>query len=312
MVNDFRRYFELPTNIVAVKFSDEELKETEGGYRYCEAVRLVSKNSVRIILNKRNISCHNALSTLKLLPSPLGSEKVFKSIIIEPYKGQECDVILIVTNPERIMRIANAYFQIFKKELVARFSGESAVCGEATMDVYESGEPNVTFLCNGARRYGGYKNDEVVIGIPYKIFKKFEREISRLVVKSMCGCLMDDLPKYVVERFEKLGFDKATDHFIGIFNGKIIKIYVLKGEKIYGIAVILSIKFKDERTAEKVISKYDGNFILNRRENWIDISKVLEFENFEEYVLKKEFEEKLDEEIKSLILESKKIKALAE
>ncbi len=307
MKDDFKRYFKLSLDPVAVKFLDKELKESERSYRYCEAVRIAASQGKKVVLNKRNISCSNALSVLGLLPSVFDKNPKYKSIVIEPYKGQDCDVVIVITTPERVMKIASSYYQIFKKEFVARFSGETAVCGEATIEVMESNEPNVTFLCQGARKHGGYKFDEVVIGFPFEIFKLFENEIRKNRIKSLCGCLMDDLPRHIVERFEKLGFDKATDHFIGMFNGKIIRLYILKGEKLYGVAIFTSIKCKDEKEAERIIKNYKGDLILVRRENWIDVSKTLEYENFEEDVLRDEFERELKNTIDVIIKESKSL-----
>jgi len=310
----FRRYFEIPSRPVAVKLLKDELEPTEGSFRYCEAVRLASHGE-RIVLSRKNLSCGSAEIALGLI-EPLFDDddnfiKNIKSVVVEPYEGQNCDVVLIIATPEKIMRIGSTYYQIFKKELSAKFSGETAVCGEATRDVLKSESPNITFLCEGAREYGNYRNDEIVLGFPEETFKKMDDAISKEQIRALCGCLMDDLPKRVIEKFEELGFEKATDHFIGMYNGKIVNIYVMRGDRISNIGVFTSVKFRSDDEAKKVVEQYSGNSFIYQRENWVDIYRIVEFEDLEEIVGEKKFEKELIRNIEAIIQEARKIKEIA-
>lgn len=313
----FRRHFEIPGRPVAVKLLKEEInvgEATEGSFRYCEAVKLASAGQ-RIVLNEINLSCSGAEVSLGLI-EPLFEEEgeesgeIIKTVIIEPYTGQDCDAVLVVVTPEKAMKIGSTYAQLFNEPVSARFSGENAVCGEATREVIDSGKPNVSFLCEGAREYGGYAKDEIVIGFPVEIFRKMDEAIAKEQIRALCGCLMDDLPKRVIEKFEEMGFDKATDHFMGMHNGKVVKLYVMKGEKLSGVAVFTSVKFKSEDEAEKVVGSYSGSGLLYRRENWVDVSKIIEFDDLERAIREPDFERRLLDVIEEVIREAKDLKAL--
>ena len=304
----FRRYFQIPYQPVAVKILKEHVKPSEENLRFCEAVMRAATKEERIVLDEINLICSGALVSLGFVPGVFSeSEGETKAVVVEPYRGQECDVVLVIATPDRIMKIASFYSQLFGEEIRAEFSGENAVCGEATAKVKKEGKPNVSFLCEGAREYAGYKREEIVIGFPYETFRRMEEAIKREEVKSMCGCLMDDLPKDVVEKFEKMGFDKATDHFFGFHNGKTVKVYIFKDTNALGIYT--SVKFKSEEEAEKVVENYKGDYILLKRENWIDVSKIIEMDVVSE-IRKGDFEELLNAELDKLVEEARKLKSL--
>lgn len=312
----FRRYFEIPGKPVAVRLLKEEVDEaevTEGSFRYCEAVKLASAGQT-IVLNEFNLSCSGAEVSLGLI-EPLfeGEEKsreIVKTVIVEPYTGQDCDAVLVVVTPEKAMKIGTTYAQLFGEPVSARFSGENAVCGEATREVIDSGKPNVSFLCEGAREYGGYAKDEIVIGFPAEVFRKMDEAIAKEQIRALCGCLMDDLPKRVIEKFEGMGFDKATDHFMGMHNGKVVKLYVMKGEKLSGVAVFTSVKFRSEDEVEKVVESYKGSCLLYHRENWVDVSKIIEFDDLERAIKEPDFDRKFFDVVEEVIREAKDLKAL--
>ncbi len=308
-MSSFRRFFELPHLPVAVKFLKEDAEATPESMRFCEAVRRAAKGE-RIVLNEINLSCAGAEVSLGFVPSLFSKgEEETRAVVVEPYEGQDCDVVLVIATPDRVMKIASFYSQLFGEELRAFFSGENAVCGEATARVKREGKPNVTFLCEGARQYAGYRREEIVVGFPRDVFKRIEEAIKKEEIRALCGCLMDDLPKDVIEKFEKMGFDKATDHFFGFFNGKTVKVYIFKGER-SALGIFTSVKFKSEDEAEKVVESYDGEYQLIRRENWVDVSKILDIDVFSE-VKKDDFEEKLFDEMEKLIKEAKKLKGRA-
>ncbi len=303
---NFRKHFEIQLAPVAVIFSDEDVEGTEGEFRFCEAVRKVAENGDRVVVTEFNLSCAGALVSLRFITED-GTDET-RAIILEPYSGQDCDVVLVVTTPERVMHISAFYRKLFDEELRAVFSGETAVCGEATAFVRREQRPNVSFLCPGAREFGGYRKDEVVVGFPSEIFRRIELAIKRQEIKSLCGCLMDDLPRDLIERFESMGFDKATDHFMGFVGGKSVKLYIFKGDS-NSLGVFTSVKFRSEEEAQRVAEKYSGEYVAIPRENWIELSKIVDVDVFRDY-RNPEFEEVIDKEIESLIEESKKLKKL--
>jgi uncharacterized protein (DUF169 family) len=74
---------------------------------------------------------------------------------------QEADVVLLLLNPHQVMVLA-----ILLGGMTAEFRGEMALCGEAVARVVNSGEPNLTFPCPGARELGGFQQNDVVVGLP--------------------------------------------------------------------------------------------------------------------------------------------------
>lgn len=303
---NFRKHFEIQLKPVAVKFSDEEVEGSEGEYRFCEAVKIVAEKGDRLVINEFNLSCAGALVSLRFITEDGVDET--KTIILEPYDGQECDVVLIITTPDRVMHISAFHRKLFNEELKAVFSGETAVCGEATAFVKREQRPNVSFLCPGAREFGGYRKDEIVIGFPHEIFRRIELAIKRQEIKSLCGCLMDDLPKDLIEKFESMGFDKATDHFMGFVGGKSVKLYIFKGDS-NSLGVFTSVKFRSEEEAEKVAEKYSGEYVAIPRENWVELSRIVDVDVFRDY-RNPDFEKVINGEIKKLIEEAKKLKKL--
>ncbi|MET1125153.1 MAG: DUF169 domain-containing protein [Archaeoglobaceae archaeon] len=218
----FRRYFQLKYSPVGVKLLEEEAEDGVVKDRFCSAVREATAR--RVVAKAFNCAGAEVSLFLEL------KEFEPQSILIEPYNEKgDYDAVLAIATPEKVMEISRAFRQIFGDAMVARFSGSRAVCGEATADVVKTGKSNVSFLCEGARILGGYGSDEVVVGFPADLFRKFERDLVTGKLKSLCGCLTDDLPEHVKKKFMEMGFDKATDHFMGYFNGTIVNVYVFRG-----------------------------------------------------------------------------------
>lgn len=307
----FRRHFEIPGKPVAVKLLRETDEAMDGSFRYCEAVKLASAGK-RIVLNETNLSCGGALASLGFIDLFDDAEDNIKAVTLEPYSGQDCDVVLVIVTPEKTMKIASTYTQFFGEPMSAKFSGENAVCGEATRDVLDSGKPNVSFLCVGAREYGGYSKDEIVIGFPSETFRKMDDAIAKEQVRALCGCLMDDLPKSVIEKFEEMGFDKATDHFMGMHNGKMVKLYIMRTDRLSSVVVFTSVKFKNEEEAKRVVESYSGSGLPHHRENWGDLSKTVEFDDLEKAVREADFEKRIFDVVEELVREVKRLKVSAD
>jgi uncharacterized protein (DUF169 family) len=283
----------------------ESTVENPKKLRFCEAVRLAAGGE-RVVLTGKNLDCFGAEMSLGFVEPLL--EGLTKSVVVEPFtQDGEFDVVLVVANPEKIMELSLVYSQLFKERLEARFSGEKAVCGEATAEVIISGRPNISFLCHGARSYARYGSDEVVIGMPSDAFRKICWYLEKKQIRSMCGCLTDDIPQHVVERLERIGFYKATDHFAGMFEGRIVKLHVFRGEETVGL--FTSIRFSSEEEAKVVKSEFEDplskcEVYIQRRENWLDLSKIIEFELVSG---DGEFEKRIREEVSKLLDCSKKI-----
>ncbi len=124
-----------------------------------------------------SLSCLNAEVTLGFRePTYVNIEPRIKkktaALRIGPV--EDCDVVLLVLTPEQIMIMS-----ILLQGANAKFKGEMGVCGEAMAQVYESGAPNVTFLCNGARINGGYEPIELIMGLPYQVFLELPSKMTK-------------------------------------------------------------------------------------------------------------------------------------
>ncbi len=193
-------------------------------------------------------------------------EKI-RAVVIGPIEG--ADVILFVLNPRQVMNIS-----ILLGGMSAEFRGEVAVCGEATAMVIAEGIPNMTTLCNGARMYGGYTDNELVVGVPPFMVDKIEEKVSRLQKcgGALCGCLVSDLPPEVVRNFKSIGFEKSTDYFMGKIGAYNVRLYINKNDQgaLKQITVYIPIKLKGEPPEVR------PPFMTRTRQNWLDIYAVLE------------------------------------
>ena len=75
-------------------------------------------------------------------------------------------VIIIVTNPWAMLKLAQAaLFRLGGREHAA-FSGIQSLCSDSVAQTYLSGEPNFSLGCDGSRRFSGITDDEMVMGFP--------------------------------------------------------------------------------------------------------------------------------------------------
>jgi len=76
------------------------------------------------------------------------------------------DVVVVIGNPKQLLKIAQS--NIYEKggRNNVSFSGIQSVCADAVAQVYNTGELNATFGCDGSRKYAKIAADELVVGIP--------------------------------------------------------------------------------------------------------------------------------------------------
>jgi uncharacterized protein (DUF169 family) len=164
-----RSYLGLNHRLVGVKVSGEG---TDGNHptvsmTFCRAVR-EALGGKALVIGINDLSCPNAELCLGLRePMFVDIEPRIKSktkaVRIGPL--EDADVVLFVLNSEQVMIMS-----ILLGGIRAEFKGEMAICGEAVAKVYNEGQPNVSFLCSGARDLGGFETHEVVLSLPYALF----------------------------------------------------------------------------------------------------------------------------------------------
>ena len=76
------------------------------------------------------------------------------------------DVVVIIGNPKQLLKIAQANIYENGGRNNAGFAGIQSLCGDAVASVYNTGEMNSTFGCDGSRKYAKISDDELIVGIP--------------------------------------------------------------------------------------------------------------------------------------------------
>jgi uncharacterized protein (DUF169 family) len=75
-------------------------------------------------------------------------------------------VILMVTNPWALLKLAQSSLFRLGGRLHAEFSGIQSVCSDASAVPYLTGKPNFSLGCDGSRKFSGIGDDEMVMGFP--------------------------------------------------------------------------------------------------------------------------------------------------
>ncbi|MCX9083526.1 MAG: DUF169 domain-containing protein [Candidatus Methanoperedens sp.] len=290
----FRKFFELPSSPVAIRFINDnsEKKTSSKPMRYCEMVRRSAFYGESFVFSVEELTCTSAELALGFTEPTYG--EVYprikpantKLVSVTPLEKTEKkpDVVIIAANPRKIMRISTIIAQLHEKQPVeVKFKGEFAVCGECTAIPLLEKKVNLSLLCNGARMFSGYRDDEVVMGFPFDDFERVAQSTQeKEITSALCGCIMDDIPAGAVTAIEKVGFGKGTDQFFGRFGTEIVRLYTPKEKdgKITSLTLHIPIKFKDNETATKANEKADDILekpMLHRvRDNWVDIALPLD------------------------------------
>ncbi|VVB96130.1 putative ArCR [uncultured archaeon] len=291
----FRKFFELPSSPVAVRIitdNSQEQKTSAQPMRFCEMVRRSAFYGESFIFGVEELTCTSAELALGFTEPSYG--EVYprikpantKLVSVSPLEKTEKkpDVVIIVGTPRKIMRVSTILSQLHEKQPVeAKFKGEFAVCGECTAIPFMEKKVNLSLLCNGARMFSGYRDDEIVMGFPLDDFIRIaESTEEKEITSALCGCIMDDIPAGAVAAIEKIGFGKGTDQFFGRFGGEIVRLYTPKDKdgKITSLTLHIPVKFRDSATAagaNQIAEKLLEKPMLHRvRDNWVDIALPLE------------------------------------
>lgn len=287
----FRRFFELPASPVAVKINSENPAGHLTPRRYCEMVRLSALHGDIITFTVDDLSCASAELALgfeepkygEVYPriKPAGTRQV----TIAPLEKAdfEPDAVIVIGNPQKLMRIATTLAKVQGSEVSSKFKGEFAVCGECTAIPVMEGAVNLSLLCAGARMFGGFQKDEIAVGFPIQEFENLAEGLTREeITAALCGCLMDDLPAKVIDTVLGMGFIKGTDHFSGRFGDEIVRLFTPKDDKgkITSITLHVPVKFKDKEAAEGALEAAAGIFeepmLYARRDNWVDVALLVD------------------------------------
>lgn len=327
----FRKFFELPSSPVAVRIINDasEKKTATQPMRFCEMVRRSAVYGESFVFGIEELTCTSAEFALGFTEPAYGEiyprikPANTKLVSISPLEKTEKkpDVVIVVGTPRKIMRVSTILSQLHEKKPVeVKFKGEFAVCGECTAIPFMEKKVNLSLLCNGARMFSGYRDDEIVLGFPLDDFIRIsESTEEKEITSALCGCIMDDIPAGAVTAIEKMGFGKGTDQFFGRFGNEIIRLYTPKDKegKITSLTLHVPIKFKDEALALKADEKageiLEKPMLHRVRDNWVDIALPVELgENLNRASMRGEkFEFLIKGGIDTILKETEKVKRKA-
>jgi uncharacterized protein (DUF169 family) len=173
-----RSYLGLNHRLVGIKILQESVngKRPAAPMTFCKAVR-EALGGKEFVIEIDDLSCPNAELCLGFRePMFVDVEPRIKTKTKAVHIGtlEDADVILFVLNSEQVMVMS-----ILLGGIKAEFKGEMAICGEAVAKVYNEEEPNVSFLCSGARELGGFETHEVVLSLPYALFLELPDRIAK-------------------------------------------------------------------------------------------------------------------------------------
>lgn len=271
MDKEIRAHLGMRHNLVGVKI----LKEGEASrdrpkrrMRFCEMVYEAARGR-SFEAEVEDYSCPNAVITLGYEEpvyvdlQPRINPAQTRVVRVAPVgELRDPDVVLAILNPRQAMEVSSLL-----EGLEASFKGSMAVCGEGVAKPYMEQKPNVTFLCGGARTFGGYKDSELILGAPPETFEKLAEKIRSLskTCAALCGCRTSDISPQIVETLKGLGFEKGTDYFFGKVNRQNVRIYLNKDFSGRIKYVTIHIPVKGEvRVREPLTAR--------KRGNWTDVS----------------------------------------
>lgn len=164
-----RTYLDMEFPLVGIKLLTEEVERDHppGPCTFCQFVRAALEEGREFIISGDDLSCPSAELALgfrepRYVDVEPRVKKPVKAVRIGPLEG--ADVVLFLLNPHQVMVLA-----VLLGGITAEFRGEMALCGEAVAQVVNTGQPNISFLCQGARELAGFQRDEIVVGLPYEM-----------------------------------------------------------------------------------------------------------------------------------------------
>ena len=87
-------------------------------------------------------------------------------------------VIIIITYPWAMLKLAQASLFRMGGRLHGAFSGIQSVCSDSVAQVYLTGKPNFSLGCDGSRKFSGIADDEMVMGFPAEMLPEIVETVN--------------------------------------------------------------------------------------------------------------------------------------
>ncbi|WP_028331119.1 DUF169 domain-containing protein [Brachyspira alvinipulli] len=120
---------------------------------------------------------------------------------------EEPDVVIFICKPYQAMRISQGYAYHYGHADSIKLSGMQAICEECTSYPYENGCFNISMMCSGTRMLSGWKDDEMGIGMPYRIFLN----VLDGIIKTVNPLERNKHKKIIKEKLEKNNLTDLLD-----------------------------------------------------------------------------------------------------
>ena len=83
------------------------------------------------------------------------------------------DVLVLTVDAWQTTRLVHAYVHETGEDMIFTTGTNAIPCAYGLVYVHETGKPNITFPCSGARAYGKFRNDEINFDIPWAMIELF-------------------------------------------------------------------------------------------------------------------------------------------
>ena len=101
------------------------------------------------------------------------------SINIAPYSGEKFNILLLFLKPERAMRLVQAYTYSHGDPVLFSTGGIASVCSDCTAYPVR-GKIGISIGCKGSRKHSLYGDDELVVGIPFKLAMEIDDALGKI------------------------------------------------------------------------------------------------------------------------------------
>ncbi|MBN2897835.1 MAG: DUF169 domain-containing protein [Clostridia bacterium] len=128
------------------------------------------------LYKNESIASNVATSVLSGKPDTYG-------VHIKPLElfADEPDIVLIALNAKNAMRLLQGYTYRFGVAKNISCSGSQSVCVECTMSPYSNGDINISMLGSSTRHHAAWKEEELMVGINYKVFEAIVDGVEKTV-----------------------------------------------------------------------------------------------------------------------------------
>ena len=101
------------------------------------------------------------------------------TIRIAPYSGQDFDILILFLKPECTMRIVQASSYAHGNPVELKTGGIASICSDITAYPMQ-GMIGISPGCKGSRKHSGYADEELIVGIPFRLADEIEEALLKI------------------------------------------------------------------------------------------------------------------------------------